>query len=396
MPNEDQETLLSERLRSPIASGRVVDGHTLHITAVFDGNEEFWVDEVGFFLEDGTLLAVYSHPDKRIGFKNNTSEFIFAFDLRIATLPEGAVTIEETQQEMSLHMAKDFAKMAAAQINMMTRQIKIHSRVLELEGEIDMSLTEEISNLTEASNTLTQTIIDKEAVINQTLAEGMANLPSHMQKKFYVDPIYGDDANEGTQANPFKTILKAVEAAPPEGSAIIYLLGEEGEEYICSADEVRIFPRSRIILFGWNRQTDVIDKRKLVCKWYQSPYDAENRYDLTGFYFYEIGPCSLIMAFVDVEIEPEPTGVEFVSTSYIGFVSGNVGSKEASWNINITHGDITNNSTLAKLCSSPYAAINLSIASVTHSGMEGMWVNDIAAGTAPKDTGRILSNLPTL
>lgn len=39
-----------------------------------------------------------------------------------------------------------------------------------------MSLTEEIANLTEASEKLTQTIIDKEAVINQSLAEGIENL----------------------------------------------------------------------------------------------------------------------------------------------------------------------------------------------------------------------------
>lgn len=134
-PDESQTGLSSERLRMPIASGRVVDGHTLHVTATFDGAEEFWIGEVGFFLEDGTLLAVFSNIDNPIGFKNATSEFIFAFDLRLTTLPEGSITIEEAQQDTSLHIATELAQMATVQINGMRRSLDLHSRILKLEGK---------------------------------------------------------------------------------------------------------------------------------------------------------------------------------------------------------------------------------------------------------------------
>lgn len=60
IPTSEMTALVSERQRVPIADGERVTPQQIHVTGVASGTTEFWVKEVGFFLEDGTLLAVWS------------------------------------------------------------------------------------------------------------------------------------------------------------------------------------------------------------------------------------------------------------------------------------------------------------------------------------------------
>ena len=60
-PDKHDFKLASERRRVSVADGERVSDHQIHLTGIIDGDgPEFWVHEVGFFLEDGTLLAVWS------------------------------------------------------------------------------------------------------------------------------------------------------------------------------------------------------------------------------------------------------------------------------------------------------------------------------------------------
>jgi hypothetical protein len=59
-PSSEQTQLVNEIQRVIIADGERVSPQQIHVTGVASGEDEYWVKEIGFFLEDGTLLAVWS------------------------------------------------------------------------------------------------------------------------------------------------------------------------------------------------------------------------------------------------------------------------------------------------------------------------------------------------
>lgn len=62
-PTTDQTGLVSEKQRVPVADGEKSAPTQIHLSAIVEGSDQYWINEVGFFLEDGTLLAVWSDPN---------------------------------------------------------------------------------------------------------------------------------------------------------------------------------------------------------------------------------------------------------------------------------------------------------------------------------------------
>lgn len=114
-PESSQTALQSEEIRHSIAGGSAVSDHQIHLTAVADGSDEFWVREVGFILEDGTLLAVWSHPDTPLAFKSARVDLLLAFDLLLKALPADSVTVEVTG-DLSLFYGEEFARVTKSYI----------------------------------------------------------------------------------------------------------------------------------------------------------------------------------------------------------------------------------------------------------------------------------------
>lgn len=124
IPNKNETTLRAEKMRVPIADGTRLDPHQIHMTGVADGVKEFWVKEIGFFLSDGTLLAVWSDV-KPIAFKSAEVPFLMAFDLLLTALPADSVNIICTDTDLSLAAyAEKFISNAAATITTEARVIK--------------------------------------------------------------------------------------------------------------------------------------------------------------------------------------------------------------------------------------------------------------------------------
>lgn len=62
VPNVNQAALVSEKQRVLIADGEKVEPTMIRLSAIIQGGDQYWINEVGFFLHDGTLLAVWSDP----------------------------------------------------------------------------------------------------------------------------------------------------------------------------------------------------------------------------------------------------------------------------------------------------------------------------------------------
>lgn len=137
-PSKGEIGLTNERMRIPIADGERVDDHQIHVTALADGDTEFWVREIGFMLEDGTMLAVWSDKDSPLAYKSTSVPLMLAFDLSLEALPAESVTVIGTGANLSLAAwGEQFTALASASIGNMARHVKLMFDQQALAPEID-------------------------------------------------------------------------------------------------------------------------------------------------------------------------------------------------------------------------------------------------------------------
>lgn len=123
-PNQNRTQLSAEKNRIPIASGKLAAPTQIHMSVIDDSDKTFWVREVGFYLEDGTLFAVYSEAGSALAYKSPDVDLLLAFDLALTGVPAGSVTIVDQGADLNILVAPELARMAAAQISNMRRYLK--------------------------------------------------------------------------------------------------------------------------------------------------------------------------------------------------------------------------------------------------------------------------------
>jgi hypothetical protein len=116
VPSNEQKTLRAQVAKYPVAGGERLSPTQIHLTALADGSQAFWVKEVGFLLSDGTLLAVWSHPTEPLAYKPANADLLLAYDLTLAALPANSVTINSLPGGLNLTLAGPLAALAAAQL----------------------------------------------------------------------------------------------------------------------------------------------------------------------------------------------------------------------------------------------------------------------------------------
>lgn len=95
-PTNAATALLNERHRVSVSNGERIQPTQIHITAVENGTNEYWVREIGFILDDGTLFAVWSHPTQALAWKAADVDLLLAFDMVLSALPEDSVVVDGT------------------------------------------------------------------------------------------------------------------------------------------------------------------------------------------------------------------------------------------------------------------------------------------------------------
>jgi len=96
-PEASATGLVSEKRRIAISGGEAVAPNQIHLTAIEDGTDlEYWVNEVGFYLADGTLLAVWSDAQQPLAYKAAGVDLLLAFDMVLSSLPANSISIEST------------------------------------------------------------------------------------------------------------------------------------------------------------------------------------------------------------------------------------------------------------------------------------------------------------
>ena len=117
-PTRDQTALRSERLRVPIAPGsKIVDAYTRTyqalVPAALAGEPQFMVYEIGFFLADGTLAAVWSDPDDLRFFRGPHADTAVAYTLTHEGVPPDAFGFIASGPTVNLVFDAEFGAQAA-------------------------------------------------------------------------------------------------------------------------------------------------------------------------------------------------------------------------------------------------------------------------------------------
>lgn len=121
--HKTQTHLRQERDRINVSGGKRVNDHQIHISALADSDKEFWVKEVGFYLGDGTLFAVWS-DDQPLAYKSKNVPLLLAFDLALSALPANSIEIITGTDNLNILIDAEFAVLATAQIDRMKTEVK--------------------------------------------------------------------------------------------------------------------------------------------------------------------------------------------------------------------------------------------------------------------------------
>lgn len=169
-PSADQKTLRNEVARFPISSGEKLSSTLLHLTAVADGTTGYWVKEIGIFLKDGTLLAVWSHLTEALSYKAANIDLLLAYDLSLAALPADSVTITSTAAGLNLTLAEPLAAQATALIAEQLRTQQQQDRLVSQE-RLQRIAGEQISGLLERMSTAEKSASEtRDALLSATVA----------------------------------------------------------------------------------------------------------------------------------------------------------------------------------------------------------------------------------
>jgi hypothetical protein len=146
-PAQTQTKLRTEKARHAISDGEKLGTNHLHLTAIADGKTEFWVREVGFYLDSGQLLAVWSDPKSPLAYKSAGVDLLLAYDLLLEALPANSVTVESSGAGLNLTLAGPLAALAAAQISEQLRGVQRDDQLATQQSMQDMA-NSKIQNLT--------------------------------------------------------------------------------------------------------------------------------------------------------------------------------------------------------------------------------------------------------
>lgn len=181
-PNSSVASLQDEVGRWPIIDGENINESQLYLYAqitndgadpsLLDEDGGFWIREIGFYLEDGTLFAVHSvGPEgKPVAYKSDTTILDIDYQIVLDAVPAGSVTVINTGIRFN-------PEMTAMMANIITAL-----------GSSTIRYIETIDALSDLKNSHNQEVLKREARIEQVIEDReiqIGALKAEIQEKDY-------------------------------------------------------------------------------------------------------------------------------------------------------------------------------------------------------------------
>ncbi|SMO58998.1 Phage tail-collar fibre protein [Balnearium lithotrophicum] len=193
-PDKDQTSLKNEIIRIPISSGKVFpsDGY-MDLSALIPENApEFWIREIGWYLEDGTLAFVWSHPEVPIAWKNKNLKLLAGISIRVTDVPLDKIEIVESNPDLKLLYTEEFMQIAQMLTNHEIAIISIKDKADEaiatanaVKEELQNVQVPRITILEERAEEIKQNLLLEE-LTDQTVLARIGNAITDISEKLRV------------------------------------------------------------------------------------------------------------------------------------------------------------------------------------------------------------------
>ena len=238
-----------------------------------------------------------------------------------------------------------------------------------------MSLETEIAALVAVNNKLVDYYSSKKAAIDAAVSAAVAAAPS-IVRVYWVDQQLGDDANGlGTEASPFKTLQRAVDATPDGGRVQAWL----SKDYVLDK-HINLTGR-RLIVAG-----AAGSGRKLICNEFMPEGDTQLR--VGSFWLSNDSTVQLVNVTVSL---PASSAGELSAYYALVFASGS--SAPILMQLRMYNCAFELRGTYRGKLFGPGSVLFVlsMIGTAVPSALNGLLIPGIAAGTLSKDVGHVLS-----
>jgi hypothetical protein len=184
--------LQDEKLRVPIQSSEIdKTNYQITLNSIFkDEQKEFWITEIGFFLEDGTLFAIWSDKTKALSYKSIFSKPIFAFTLKLVDVNIDSINIVDNGLDLKLNYLNEFLLTTGAITKLSLTMMRFNEKLKKSIFDFGKELAETKENLVKSILALRSTYLAREKEIDiyhlEFLNVSMRDKLQYL-KKFYAD-----------------------------------------------------------------------------------------------------------------------------------------------------------------------------------------------------------------
>ncbi len=133
-PSGNETGLVREKARVAIGGGERVGQFEIEVQALLDEGSSFWIREIGFMLQDGTMLALWSDPQVPLAYKTAGVPLVVAYNLALQGIPPDSITVLATGPQVNITITGPLAQLSAELIRLQRRIVE--SEIARLEPQI--------------------------------------------------------------------------------------------------------------------------------------------------------------------------------------------------------------------------------------------------------------------
>ena len=106
----------------PVGGGEKAGPFEIVVEALLDTGLGFTINEVGFVLDDGTLLAVWADPNISLAYKTAGVPLAVSYNLALAGIPPGSLTLNISGPSVNLTIVGQLAQFSAEIVRLRERK----------------------------------------------------------------------------------------------------------------------------------------------------------------------------------------------------------------------------------------------------------------------------------
>ena len=122
-PAGTETALAHEFARYQIGSAENLSGNEVALSVLCDGAAQGWVREIGYFLDDGTLFAIWSAPNTAMFYKQTGVPMASVLTIALFGLPANSVQMIVGAPSVNLTIVGPFAGLSAELIRIQRRLV---------------------------------------------------------------------------------------------------------------------------------------------------------------------------------------------------------------------------------------------------------------------------------